>query len=377
MNPASCSSTTIMNRQRTAGASRPGTNGERDKGMVDTLTVLEGKTLREGMEAIDAGGAEIALVVDASNRLVGTLTDGDVRRAMLRGTQLSDPLDGAMNRDFTALTGEAQRAEALDLMRALSISQIPIVDETGRLLGLHLLREMMGASPRHNWAVVMAGGRGQRLSPITDTVPKPMLSVAGRPILERIVLHLIGYGIRRIFVSVNYMADLVERHFGDGSEFGCSIEYLREERPLGTAGALSLLAEMPTDPLLVVNGDLLTQFDVGQMLSCHEEGRHVATIGIQEYSHSIPFGVVETRGKQAIRLSEKPIEVWSVNAGVYVLEPSLLTRVPKGKEYSMPTLLEECLERSESVGTFGLDDDWIDVGRREDLMRARGQGEQT
>jgi dTDP-glucose pyrophosphorylase/CBS domain-containing protein len=345
--------------------------------LVDSLTVHQGATLRHGMEAIEAGGAEIALVVDDSGKLLGTLTDGDVRRALLSGTKLTDPLDDAMNRDFTSLRGGAGRAEALDLMRALTITQIPIVDETGRLLGLHLLREMIGAVPRPNWAVIMAGGRGERLSPVTDTTPKPMITVAGRPVLERIVLHLVGYGIRRIFVSVNYKAEIVERHFGDGSSLGCSIEYLREDQPLGTAGALSLLAERPAEALLVLNGDLLTQFDVGQMLAYHRRARCVATIGIREYSHSIPFGVVRTREGQALSLTEKPMEVWDVNAGVYVLEPELVTRVPKNTTVSMPALLEECLARGEAVGTFRLDDDWIDIGRHDDLRRARGQEDQA
>lgn len=341
--------------------------------LVDALTVNVGATLRHGMEAIDAGGAEIALVVDDSGTLIGTLTDGDVRRAILRGVELTDPLNSAMNRDFTALQLGASRAEALDLMRALTITQIPIVDDAGHLLGLHLLREMIGATPRPNWAVIMAGGRGERLSPITDTRPKPMIAVAGRPVLERIVLHLVGYGIRRIFVSVNYMAEVVERHFGDGSSFGCCIEYLREDRPLGTAGALSLLRETPTDPLLVLNGDILTQFDVGQMLSYHGSDVRVATIGIKEYSHSVPFGVVMTNGDRAVSLSEKPVEVWDVNAGVYVLQPNLVARVPENTAFSMPTLLSDCLSRQEPVGTFRLDDNWIDIGRHDDLLRARGQ----
>jgi dTDP-glucose pyrophosphorylase/CBS domain-containing protein len=367
---------TIPEKKKVSNTSMSARQGDARR-LVDALTVHQSATLRQGMEAIEAGGAEIALVVDDSGRLLGTLTDGDVRRAILGGTKLTDPLDDAMNRDFTALRAAAGRAEALDLMRALTITQIPIVDEMGHLLGLHLLREMIGAVPRPNWAVIMAGGRGERLSPVTDTTPKPMITVAGRPVLERIVLHLVGYGIRRIFVSVNYKAEVVERHFGDGSSLGCRIEYLREDQPLGTAGALSLLTEKPADALLVLNGDLLTQFDVGQMLAYHRSARYVATVGIREYSHSIPFGVVRTCDGQAISMAEKPVEVWDVNAGVYILEPELVARVPKDKAISMPAVMEECLARGEAVGTFRLDDDWIDIGRHDDLRKARGQEDRT
>jgi dTDP-glucose pyrophosphorylase len=343
--------------------------------MIDHLTVKADASLRDGMQVIGVGGAEIALVVDSTGRLVGTLTDGDARRAILSGVSLLAPVSSVMNHEFTAIGPESGRAEALDLMRAFGFQQIPIVDGDGRLLGLHLLREMIGAVCRPNWAVVMAGGRGQRLHPITDDVPKPMVKVAGRPILERIILHLVGFGIRRVFVSVHYKAEVVEGHFGDGSRLGCEIDYLREEKPLGTAGALSLLSESPTEPLIVVNGDLLTQFDVGRMLAHHSEGGHVATVGIREYSHTVPFGVIESDGPRAVGLTEKPTLVCDVNAGIYVLDPRLPQRVPAGSEFSMPGLLEDCLARGEAVGVFRIDDDWLDVGRREDLLRARGQEE--
>lgn len=332
-----------------------------------------GATLFETMEAIDKGACEIALIVGEEGRLLGTVTDGDVRRALLAGRSLADPVAPVMNRRFTAVGRSAARAEVLDLMRARTLGQVPIVDDAGKLVGLHLLREVLGAAPRPNWAVVMAGGRGQRLRPLTDTVPKPMVHVAGRPILERIVLHLVGFGIRRVFLAVNYLADVIEQHFGSGTAFGCEIEYLREGSPLGTAGALALLPKDPEHPLLVLNGDLLTQFDVGALLEWHESQAARATLAVREYRQSVPFGVVDLDGNRVVGLVEKPTNVFRVNAGVYVISPELLPRVPSGLDYSMPTLIEDCLARGETVSAYGLEDEWIDVGDRDALRRARGE----
>ena len=344
-------------------------------GLLGNICVGSGTSLKDGMRAIDRGGVEVALVMDADGLLLGTLTDGDVRRALLAGVSMEDPVDPYMQRRFTAVFSSASRAEVLDLMRARTLQQIPIVDESGRLVGLHLLREILGASIRPNWAVVMAGGRGERLRPITDSLPKPMIKVAGRPILERIVLHLVGFGIRRIFISVNYMGDVIEGHFKDGAALGCKIEYLREEKPLGTGGALSLLPEKPDHPFLMLNGDLLTQFNVGNMLAFHADGGFKATVGVHEYVHTVPYGVVEREGDRITGIREKPTQTWLANAGIYVFEPDLVERVPKDTYFPLPTLVEECLDRGEAVGAFPIKDDWIDVGHPKELRRARGEGD--
>ena len=218
----------------------------------------------------------------------------------------------------------------------------------------------------------MAGGRGERLRPLTDALPKPMVRVAGRPILERIVLHLVGFGIRRIFLSVNYLAEVIEQHFGDGAAYGCSIEYLRKRQPLGTGGSLSLLPERPSDPLLVLNGDLVTQFNVAGMLDIHAQAGHAITMGVREYSHAVPYAVLDVAGGRITRISEKPDISWPVNAGIYVLSPSLLDRIPRDVPYMVPALIETCLEKGECVGAFWIEDDWLDVGRQRELRQARG-----
>jgi NDP-sugar pyrophosphorylase family protein len=218
----------------------------------------------------------------------------------------------------------------------------------------------------------MAGGQGTRLRPLTNDIPKPMLLVAGRPILERIVLHLVGAGIRRVFLSVNYLGDVIERHFGDGERFGCRIEYLRETKPLGTAGSLALLPGRPERSLLVLNGDLVTQFPVSEFLDFHERGRYTVTVGLQDYSHTVPFGVLRIAGDAVQGVDEKPTFSWSTNAGTYMLDPSALDRIRGDGPMSMPDLIQECIADGHPVGAFSIAGEHIDVGRRTELARARG-----
>lgn len=329
--------------------------------------------MRDALIALERGSVEIALVVDGDGRLVGLLTDGDIRRALLAGASIDGPLEPHMHTRFTAVGQNAGRAEVIDLMQARTIAQIPIVDGEGRLMGLHLLRDVIGSEPRPNWAVVMAGGRGTRLAPLTDHTPKPMLRVAGRPILERIVLHLVGHGIRRIFLSINYLSQVIESHFGDGSQFGAQIEYLREEQPLGTAGALTLLPAVPEAPVLVMNGDLVTQADVGALLDFHERGKQGISVAVRKYFHTVPFGCVELDGDRVASLEEKPTLSRLVNAGIYVLAPAVVARVPLGRESTTPALIEQAIAAGETVRALEIEDDWIDVGQREQFKRARGE----
>lgn len=329
-------------------------------------------TIRDALVALDRGAGQIALAVAPDGRLDGVVTDGDVRRALLRGTALSDPLQAIVTRDFLAVSPGEGRAAALDLMRARRVTGIPVIDATGRPVGIHLLHEVLERTARSNWAVIMAGGRGTRLRPLTESVPKPMLRVAGRPILERIVLHLVGAGFRRVFVSVNYLSDVIEDHFGDGSAFGCRIEYLREDEPLGTGGALGLLPAPPTETLLLLNGDLVTNADVGALLAFHDSAGYDATVGVRRYVHQVPFGCVERAGPRVTALHEKPALEREVNTGIYALAPAVIGRVARGANVSMPALIADLLADGRSVGAFEIEDDWVDIGRRDELARAQG-----
>lgn len=341
------------------------------------ICIAPDASLRLAMEVIDAAGSEIALVVDDHARLVAVLTDGDIRRALLGDAPLDATALPFARRDFVATTS-LDRAAALELMQARGLAELPVVDATGRVVALHRLRALLGAPRRDNAAVILAGGRGIRLGALTRELPKPMMPVAGRPILERIVLHLVGAGVTRVYLAVNYLAERIEDHFGDGRHLGASIEYLREDpdHPLGTAGALGLLPDMVRDaaaPILVMNGDLVTRFSVEELCAVHEREEAAITVGVSEHRYEVPFGVVDVDGERVTALDEKPPSRWLVNAGVYAVEPRVAWRVAAGEERSMPHLVTECLAKDETVAACRIGDDWLDVGTPEMLRTARGE----
>lgn len=339
-------------------------------------SVQTGSSLREAIEVIQRTSMTICLVVSADGKLFGSLSDGDVRRAFLTGAELDSPVDLWCGRDPQTVREGTGRAEVLELMRALGVTQVPEVDAEGRVLRLHLLREIVGGGTRPNVAVILAGGRGTRLREVTGDLPKPMVPVAGRPIIERLVLHLIGSGITDIFLAVGYGAEVIEHHFADGANFGCRIRYLREDEPRGTAGPLrGLLDEgLPSDPLLVLNGDLVTSFSVSGLLLAHEESGARLTVAVTDYVHEVPYGVLELAGpeERVTGLQEKPTWVGTVNAGVYVLQPDLILAIPDDRAVQMTELIERCLERGESVNSWRVIGEWHDIGQPKDLQRARG-----
>lgn len=341
---------------------------------VKNLLVLPTATLLEAMAVIDREAIELAFVADSRGRVLGTLSDGDVRRAILKGMPLDQPgAEQAMHRNFTWVGPHVGRAEVLDLMRSLGISVVPVLDEGGVITGIHLLYELIGASPKPNVAVIMAGGKGTRLRPLTYDIPKPMLPVAGRPILERLVLQLVGSGIRRIYLAVNYLGHVIERHFGDGRRFGCEIRYLREKKPLGTGGPLSLLPKRDrAQPVLVMNGDLVTEVDLSRLLRFHDEGGFAMTVSLKPWQVEVPFGVGEVQGDQLIGIREKPQQQHLINAGIYVVSPKTFALVPANTELTMLDLFEKCRARRWRVGAFQMDGDWVDVGQHDTLKRARG-----
>lgn len=345
----------------------------RNEDLLRSAIIRDTSTMREAFESLDTSGVQVVLIVDREEQTVGLATDGDLRRALLRGVTLEDPVAPHMRTEFKWVPPEAQRDDVLDVMQALRISEIPILDESRRAIGLHLLHDVVRHTSRENWAVVMAGGRGVRLAPLTDTIPKPMIRVAGRPILERIVLQLVGAGFSKIFLAVHYLGHIIEEHFGDGANFGCTIEYLRETQPLGTAGALRLLPEPPSRSILLMNGDLMTQAHLGSLVDFHESHHHVATVAVRQYVHEVPFGCLDLDGSRVTSLVEKPALQRVVNAGIYALSPTFLKHVDRESPVTMPELLTRCIGRGEHVGAWEIEDDWIDVGQRAELDRARGE----
>lgn len=342
------------------------------------LLIKRDASIRAALSIMDRLRVANVFVVEAGGFLSGVVAEDDIRKALLGGHGLGAPIYPLMKKPRASARPLEGRVEVLDLMRALRLHEVPVLDRDGRVVGVHVENHLVGVFPRASWAVIMAGGRGTRLAPLTNNIPKPMLPVAGRPILERLVLHLVGSGINKIFLSVNYLADMIEKHFGDGSQFGCTIEYLREDpgRPLGTGGALRLLGDLgyvPNAPLLVMNGDLITNFSVDDMLDAHTTQDAMATMAVSEYEHQVPFGVLEASNHRLVRIVEKPTSTWSVNAGIYVVEPSLLKQIPDEELFPITKLFDGCLLRGETVTLWPLNDQWQDVGMPLELAQARGQ----
>jgi len=340
---------------------------------VQRYCITPTASLIECMRVLTIAGAGVALAVDSEFRLIGTISDGDVRKALVKGCPLDSSIDTHINRDCVHVLPSVPRAEVLDIMQARRFEQVPIVDERSKVVGLHLLHDILGNISRPNWAVVMAGGKGTRLQPLTESIPKPMIRVAGRPILERTVLHLVSHGIERIFIAVNHLAQIIEDYFGDGSKYGVKIEFLRETEPLGTGGAISLLPESPEDPLLIMNGDLIADVHCGDMIDFHSQNDFHATMGVYSYLHRVPYGCVEIRNNRLVGLEEKPVLERMVNAGVYVLSPQAVCAIPKNTYVPITALFEGALKKNLACGTFQLQKEWLDVGSPQQLCQARGE----
>lgn len=324
------------------------------------------------MKVIDRTSSGIAIAVDENSRLIGTVSDGDIRRALIRGADIHDPVHPYINRSCFSVLPSVNRAEVLDIMHSRRFEQVPIVDEDNTVIGLHILHDIIGNRKRPNKAVIMAGGKGTRLRPITKDIPKPMVQVAGRPILERIILHLVNYGIHRIFLAVNYLAHIIEDYFGDGSRFGCKIEYLREEKPLGSGGAVSLLAGSLEDSLLLMNGDLIIDADFSKLIDFHEKNQFYATMGIYPYFHEVPYGCVEFEDNKLTGLEEKPVLQKFINAGLYILSPGAVQAIPKQVFFPITHLFEKAIQDNLKCGVFHIEKDWIDIGNPDHLKKARG-----
>lgn len=337
----------------------------------EATLVREGTLLLDALGTIDRAGCQIALVVDADRRLLGTLSDGDARRGLLRGLSLTDRVDTAMHRTPTCARVGEDRQTILATMRRLGLHQIPLVDERGVVVGLETVDDYLAAAQRDHWVVIMAGGMGTRLAELTRETPKPMLKVGARPLLETIVRSYADQGFRNFWLAVNYKAEQIERHFGDGSALGVEIRYLRERSRLGTAGPLSLLPERPTLPIVVTNADLLSKEDFGRMVDRHVELGADATMAVRDYEMQVPFGVVRERDGLIEAIEEKPVQRFVVSAGMYVLSPQVLDLVPREEFFDMPTLFATMVERGMRTRCHTIDGYWLDIGRLPDYERAK------
>lgn len=340
--------------------------------MIDrqVLVVSPDTTVRTALMQLDRGGLQVVFVEDAAGILIGAVSDGDIRRGLLSGSALEDRVDSVMNREPAVVSTAASQEDVDALKSRRGIRVVAVVDEQGRMVDVVGERERI-ATPLDTPVVLMAGGRGKRLYPITKDIPKPLVPLGDVPMIDIILGRLHDQGFRRIHISVNHLGHLIEEHLGDGRPLDLEITYLHEPAPLGTAGALAQLRDAISAPFVVMNSDLLTQVDLRRMLAFHQGAGATATIGAREYGFEIPFGVIRREGDDVVALAEKPYHSELVSAGIYVLEPAALDALVADEYCDMPTLLGRLMDGGRRVGAFEIHEEWIDVGRPEDLERAR------
>ena len=329
-------------------------------------------TILETIAVIDRGAMQIALVVDANGQLVGTVSDGDVRRGILKGVAMSDEVRLIMNKNPIAAGPDVSKEEMRELMGKWEIRQIPVVDANRKIIRIETWLETLRHAPKDNPVVLMAGGAGRRLGQLTEACPKPLLKVGDKPILQTILESFIEFGFHNFYFSVNYRADMIQSYFGNGEKWGVTIQYLCENEPMGTAGALRLLQNQAAEPIIVMNGDILTKVDYGHLLNFHKEAQSCATMCIRDYQTQIPYGVVEINEHRLVAIREKPVQQFFVSAGIYVFEPDIVKYLPQNGRVDMPELFQAVLDSRHETAVFPIREYWIDIGRADDYEKANG-----
>ena len=337
---------------------------------IEKIKISATSSIEQALKVIDAGGVKIALVVDNDNKLLGTLGDGDIRRGLLRKIKLSDTIENVYYKKPIIAKRGSSKESLLNLCSINEVSQLPIIDINGKVIDLFLIDEELIKKQHENHVVLMVGGLGARLKPLTENIPKPMLNVGGQPILKTIVKGFVDNGFTNITMCLGYMSNVIEDYFKDGSDFGANIKYIVEERKMGTAGAISLIKEKIDKPFFVMNGDLITNINYEQMLDFHEEQNSKATMCVREYDIQVPYGVVHVINEDIVSIEEKPIHSFFINAGIYLLDPECINLIPKDEFYDMPSLFEKMILTDKKTISFPLKEYWLDIGRISDYERA-------
>lgn len=330
-------------------------------------------TIQEVIRCLDEAALQIVLVLTPDGALIGTITDGDIRRGLLRGLGMESPIDSIIQRDAFVVPPEMDRDTVLQIMRANKFHQVPVVDEKRRVLDLYTWDALTEQPARDNAMIIMAGGFGTRLRPHTEECPKPLVPVDGKPMMEYIIEQAKGEGFRRFIVATHYLGYMIEDHFGAGDRWGVEIEYIEEEQPLGTAGALAYIRGRLDAPFVVTNGDVLTDIRYAELLDFHNRQQADATMAVRLHEWQHPFGVVEISGVEIVGFEEKPIARTHVNAGVYALNPSALDHLAEGQRCDMPNLFNALKEKGLRTVAYPMHEPWLDVGRPDDLEKAHSE----
>ncbi|MFT6778860.1 MAG: dTDP-glucose pyrophosphorylase, partial [Paraglaciecola sp.] len=333
----------------------------------------ENTLIEDAIRVLNESSLQIVLVVSNENILLGTITDGDIRRGLLKGFNLNSPINDVIQRDALVVPPDMGRDMVLQLMRANKVHQLPIVDHEHKVVGLQLWDSMSSPSVKDNLMVIMAGGLGTRLRPHTEKCPKPLLPIAGKPMLEHIIKRAKEDGFNHFILAIHYLGEMIEDYFGNGDKWQVRIEYLRETEPLGTAGALSLLEKHLSSPLLVSNGDVLTDINYAELLDFHIRHEAAATMAVRLHEWQHPFGVVRTKGVDIVSFDEKPVTKTHINAGVYVLEPNALSLLFQNEVCDMPSLFDRLSANNYRTIVYPMHEPWLDVGRPLDYENAQIQ----
>jgi len=337
---------------------------------IDAIKLSLTSTIRDALQIINNGAMQMAVVVDSEGTLLGTLTDGDIRRGLLNNLHLEDSVETILHTTPTVATLRDTKEEILQKALAKKLHQIPIVDEEYRVLGIQELNDLIKPATKPNMVVLMVGGLGSRLRPLTEETPKPMLKVGNKPILQTIVEKFSEYGFNELVLCVNYKSHIIQDYFGDGSAFGVNITYIFEEERMGTAGALSLLKTLPNEPFFVMNGDLLTNINFDHLCNYHLTQNAMATMCVREYDFQVPYGVVNMEGNTILSIQEKPVHKFFVSAGIYMLNPDVIRYIPKNQFYDMPSLFEALIQQNQKALSFPIREYWLDIGQMEEYERA-------
>lgn len=335
------------------------------------LCIKPESSIKVALGLLDATAKQILFVVDEQKHLLGTVTDGDIRRGLLRGVSLTASIEVVMNNNPKIARADVDKHGALEIMNRHQLRCIPIVGKSGDLLDVVAKDDLFAKVQHDNIVVLMVGGLGTRLRPLTDNVPKPLLKIGGKPILETILASFTDCGFHKFYLAVNYKAQMIEEYFGDGSKFGVEIKYIHEPKRMGTAGALYFLPKRLVEPIVVMNGDLLTKLDFGELVDAHKKTGAAATMAVREYSYQVPYGVINCDGERIVSIEEKPEQSYFVNAGIYVLNPEVVAKVDKEEFFDMPELFAEIIGEGKKASIYPVREYWLDIGRMDDFKRAQ------
>lgn len=337
---------------------------------IKKIKILESATIKQALKTLSAGALQILVVLDKKKKFVGTLTDGDIRRGFLKGLSINSSINSIVFRNPIVAKKNTTKEMLLSIAFKKKKYQIPIVDDNRRVIGIYILDELLKNNVMSNEVVIMAGGKGTRLRPFTKDIPKPMLKVGNKPIIQTIVERFKDSGYQNFIICVNYKSKVIKDYFGNGSKFGVNIQYVHEKVKMGTAGALSLIKKKPKKPFFVINGDLLTNLNFKKMLDFHNEHSAKATMCIKEYNINLSYGEVKVASENIVSINEKPKHKFFINAGAYILDPKCIKLIPK-KFYDMPSVFKKMIKKKYKIVSFPLGEYWLDVGRPDDYDKAK------